>query len=61
MAKVIVIVEGGCVQEVQTDDSTIDVIIVDYDGREENPNTQRINGHPADVWPATLYPITLDI
>lgn len=31
MAKVIVVVEGGNVQEVLTDDSSLEVCLVDYD------------------------------
>ena len=61
MPKVIIVVEGGCVQEVQTDDPALDIFVVDHDGQEENPNTRMVDGSPADVWPATIHPITLDI
>lgn len=61
MAKVIIIVKNGCVQEVQTDNPALDIFVVDYDIREENPNTEIIDGYSADVWPAIPTPITLDL
>lgn len=63
MTRVIVIVEGGCVQAVQADDPDIEVTIVDYDCQEENLNLKRTDGSTAsaDVWQAIVDPITLDI
>lgn len=35
--KVIVIVSGGCIRDIQTNDPTLDAIVVDYDCNEETP------------------------
>lgn len=59
--KVIVIVSGGCIRDIQTNDPTLDAIVVDYDCNEETPNTRIVDDNLADVWPVTLSPITLDV
>lgn len=63
MIKVVVIVEGGCVQWVQSDNpEQVEVIVVDYDGQDLLANRKEMApGEFADVWPASVEPITLDL
>lgn len=60
--KVVVIVEGGCVQAIQSNDPELNIIIVDYDGQDLLANRKEMApGEFADVWPASVEPITLDL
>ncbi len=61
--KVAIVVEGGCVQRVlAADPAGLEVIVLDYDGRDDNANRTPVPGDDptarrADVWPATLEPL----
>lgn len=61
--KVVVIIEGGCVQWVQSDNpEQVEVIVVDYDGQDLLANRKEVTpGEFADVWPAMIDPLTLDL
>ena len=60
--KVVIVVEGGCVQRVlAADPAGLDVIVLDYDGQDENANRTPVpgddDGRCADVWPTTVEPL----
>ena len=61
--KVAIVVEGGCVQRVlAADPARLEVIVLDYDGRDETANRTPVPDDPddrsADLWPATVEPLT---
>ncbi|MEI2808605.1 MAG: hypothetical protein V9G18_22450 [Albidovulum sp.] len=60
--KVAIAVEGGCVQRVlAADPDRLEVIVLDYDRRDDNANRTPVpgedDGRCADVWPATVEPL----
>lgn len=61
--KVIIVIEGGCVQCVQSNKpENLEVIVVDYDGQDLLANRKEVAPREfADVWPIPIDPITLDV
>ena len=60
--KVAIVVEGGCAQRVlATNPAGLEVIVLDYDGRDDNANRTPVpddlDGRSADLWPATVEPL----
>ena len=61
--KVAIVVEGGCVQRVlAADPARLEVIVLDYDGQDDNANRTPVprddhTARRADVWPATIEPL----
>lgn len=61
--KVVIVIEGGCIQCVQSDNpENLEVIVVDYDGQDLSENQKEVTpGEFADVWPAMINPLSLDV
>lgn len=66
MSKVIIVIEGGCVQAVLSDDPNTNMTIINYNTQKKTPNFKYIHQpnssfELANVWRAPIDPITLDV